>query len=156
MTIDVGDDFPDFSLETNGGGRLSKSELEGTVYVVFLYPKDDTSGCTKEAIGFTEAKADFDSLGVQILGCSKDPVASHDKFIDKHNLGMTLLSDPDGKLIEAVGSWVEKSMYGRKYMGIDRSTFLVDGQGRVAAVWRKVKVTNHVKAVLKAAKELTA
>ncbi len=154
MTISEGDAMPEFSLPTDGGGEIGSQALLGSAYVLFLYPKDDTSGCTKEAIGFTEKKAEFESKGVTIVGLSKDSAAKHDKFIAKHNLGITLASDEEGKLVEALGSWVEKSMYGKKYMGIDRSTFLVGKDGRVAKIWRKVKVPGHVDAVLEAVGEI--
>ena len=149
--LSEGDAMPSFKLPTDGGGEVSGSSLKGHPYVLYLYPKDDTSGCTKEAIGFTQSLDAFTKLNVAIVGLSKDSVAKHDKFKAKHDLGVTLASDESGELIEALGSWVEKSMYGRKYMGIDRSTFLVDADGKIAKVWRKVKVPGHVDDVLKAA-----
>lgn len=152
----AGDTMPSFELPTDGGGTISSDALQGKPYVLYLYPKDDTSGCTKEALGFTERKADFAAAGVTVIGLSKDDVASHDKFKRKHNLDLTLASDTEGGLVEALGAWVEKSMYGKTYMGIDRSTFLVDGRGRIAQVWRKVKVPGHVDEVLAAAKALAA
>lgn len=152
--IDQGATMPEFNLPRDGGGMISSAELKGKAYVLFLYPKDDTSGCTKEAIGFTEKLAEFEAAGVTVVGLSKDSVKSHDKFIAKHELGVILASDEEGTLVEALGSWVEKSMYGKKYMGIDRSTFLVDANGSIANVWRKVKVPGHVDAVLKAAQAL--
>jgi len=153
--LDVGDPIPAFDLPTDGGGRVSNTALEGKPFVLYLYPKDDTSGCTKEAIGFTEKLPEFEKLGVEVFGLSKDDVVSHDKFKAKHDLGIRLASDEAGGLIEALGAWVEKNMYGRSYMGIDRSTFLVDGDGRIARAWRKVKVPGHVDEVLNAARELT-
>jgi peroxiredoxin Q/BCP len=150
-----GDAMPAFTLPTDGGGTVSGDGLKGKAYVLYLYPKDDTSGCTKEAQGFTEHKAAFSQAGVEVIGLSKDDVASHDKFKKKYDLDLVLASDEDGKLIEALGAWVEKSMYGKKYMGIDRSTFLVGPDGTIARVWRKVKVPGHVEEVLAAATTLT-
>ena len=152
--LDRGDAMPEFDLPTDGGGFVSTEKLKGKPYVLYLYPKDDTSGCTKEAQGFTARKGDFAAAGVEIIGLSKDDVASHDKFKQKYDLDLTLASDTEGKLVEALGAWVEKSMYGKKYMGIDRSTFLVDGEGRIVRVWRKVKVPGHVEEVLDAATAL--
>jgi len=146
-----GDVMPAFDLPTDGGGSVSSSSLQGKPYVLYLYPKDDTSGCTKEAIDFTEHKAAFAAAGVPVIGLSKDDVASHDKFKKKHNLDLVLAADTEGKLVEALGAWVEKSMYGKKYMGIDRSTFLVGADGRIVKAWRKVKVPGHVEEVLSAA-----
>lgn len=151
---EIGAPAPDFSLPANGGQTVSLADLRGKTVVLYLYPKDDTSGCTKEAIGFTEKMADFEAAGAVVLGLSKDSVAKHDKFIAKHELGVTLLSDEEGSVVEAYGSWVEKSMYGKKYMGIDRSTFLIDGDGVLRHEWRKVKVPGHVDAVLDAVKGL--
>ena len=153
-TLSEGDPAPDFTLPAGGGGTVSLGKLKGRKVVLYFYPKDDTSGCTKEAIGFTEAKAAFDKAGAVVVGCSKDSVAAHDKFAAKHGLDLTLASDTEGKVCEAYGAWVEKSLYGRKYMGIDRSTFLIDGKGRIARIWRKVKVPGHVEAVLAAATAL--
>jgi peroxiredoxin Q/BCP len=152
MSVDVGDKAPDFTLPTDGGGELSLSLLKGRKVVLYFYPKDDTSGCTKEAIAFRDALADFEAAGTSVIGVSKDSAAKHDKFKAKYDLNFPLVSDEDGKLCEAYGVWVEKSMYGRKYMGIERSTFLIDGDGRVARVWRKVKIQGHVEEVLEAAK----
>ena len=147
MTIDVGDKAPDFSMPTAGGGTISLSHLNGRKAIVFFYPKADTPGCTKECIAFTEQLPDFSELGVEVIGVSKDKVAKLEKFRDKHDLKITLASDEEGGVVEGFGSWVEKSMYGKKYMGIDRSTFLIDESGVVQAVWRKVKVPGHVDAV---------
>jgi thioredoxin-dependent peroxiredoxin len=152
--LDKGDAMPAFDLPADGGGSVTSEGLKGKPYVLYLYPKDDTSGCTKEAQGFTEHKAAFAAAGVEIIGLSKDDVASHDKFKKKYDLDLTLASDTEGKLVEALGAWVEKSMYGKKYMGIDRSTFLVDANGQIARVWRKVKVPGHVEEVLEAATAL--
>jgi len=149
-----GDRAPAFKLATDGGGEISSAALKGKPYVLYFYPKDDTSGCTKEAIAFTEIKRKFDALGVAVVGVSKDSAASHDKFKAKHKLKIILGSDPETKMAEAYGVWIEKSMYGRKYMGMDRATFLVDDKGVIRQVWRKVKVPGHAEEVLTAAKSL--
>lgn len=152
--VDEGDKAPGFSLATDGGGSVSLREFAGKPLVLYFYPKDDTSGCTREAIDFSAAGARFKKLGVSVVGVSKDSVTAHDKFKTKHKINFTLASDPDGNVIESYGSWIEKSMYGRKYMGIDRSTFLIDGKGKVARIWRKVRVPGHVEEVLEAVKSL--
>jgi peroxiredoxin Q/BCP len=152
MSVEVGHPAPDFTLPKAGGGEVSLSGLKGKTVVVYFYPKADTSGCTKEACGFNEALPDFSGLDAEIVGISKDPVKKLDKFAEKHGLTFTLASDEGGDTVERYGSWVEKSMYGKTYMGIDRSTFLIDPDGTVKGVWRKVKVPGHVDAVLKAAK----
>ena len=152
--LSEGDKAPLFDLPANGGDRVSLAGLKGQKVVLYFYPKDDTPGCTKEAIAFSEDKAGFDKIGVQIVGVSKDTVAKHEKFIVKYNLGLTLASDEEGKTIEDYGSWVEKNMYGRTYMGIERSTFLIDGSGVICKIWRKVKVKEHAKEVLEAARAL--
>lgn len=149
----IGDPAPGFSLPKDGGGEVALSNLKGQMVVLYFYPKDDTSGCTKEAIAFTESLPAFEEAGAVILGVSKDTVAKHDKFKAKHDLGVTLLSDEDGAVCEAYGVWVEKSMYGRKYMGIERATYLIDGDGQLKQIWRKVKVPGHADAVLKAVQE---
>jgi peroxiredoxin Q/BCP len=154
MTLEEGDRAPAFDLPADAGGRITSTALEGRSYVLYFYPKDDTSGCTKEAIGFTQHYARFKKLGVEVVGVSKDSIASHDRFKQKYGLGFPLASDEEGSLIEAFGSWVEKSMYGRKYMGIDRSTFLVGTDGRIVKAWRGVKVPGHVESVLEAAEAL--
>ncbi len=154
--LSEGDKAPAFDLPRDGGGRIASKDLEGKPFVIYLYPKDDTSGCTTEAIAFTEAYDEFKALGVEIVGLSKDDVASHDKFVKKHSLGIPLAADVDGGLVEGLGAWVQKSMYGKKYMGIDRSTFLIAADGTIAKVWRKVKVPGHVDEVLAAAKQLAA
>jgi thioredoxin-dependent peroxiredoxin len=152
--LSPGDRAPAFRLKTDGGGEVSTAKLKGKPYVVYFYPKDDTSGCTKEAISFSDEKEKFDSLGVQIIGISRDSTDSHKKFRDKHDLNIVLASDPELKAAEAYGVWVEKSMYGRRFMGMERATFLVDGKGLIRQVWRKVKIPGHIAAVLKAAKKL--
>lgn len=150
MALKVGDTAPDFDLATDGGGRVRLSELKGKPVVVYFYPKDDTSGCTKEAQEFTALLPEFEKRGAVVIGISPDGVKAHEKFRAKYELGVTLASDEDKSVLEAWGVWVEKSMYGRKYMGVERTTVLVDAAGKVAAVWPKVKVTGHAAAVLKA------
>jgi len=145
---------PAFSMPTDGGGKVALKDLTGQIVVLYFYPKDDTSGCTREAIEFTEALAKFKRQGAVVIGVSKDTVAKHDKFKEKHKLKVILGSDEDGKVVEKYGVWIEKSMYGRKYMGIDRSTYLIDGTGKIARIWRKVKVGGHVDEVLSAVKDL--
>jgi peroxiredoxin Q/BCP len=152
--LNVGDKAPSFSLATDGGGRISLKDLSGKPIVLYFYPKDDTSGCTREAVAFTGLLAKFNRLGVKVIGVSKDSIESHDKFKAKHDLGVVLGSDPDGKVVESYGCWVEKSLYGRKYMGIDRSTFLIDPKGKISRIWRKVKVPGHAEDVLDAAKAM--
>lgn len=154
MELKVGDKAPTFALATDNEGKVSLASLKGAPFVLYFYPKDDTSGCTAEAIGFTEAQKKFASLGVKVIGVSKDSVGSHEKFRAKHKLKLTLGSDPETTVANAYGVWVEKSMYGRKYMGMDRATFLVDGKGKIQSIWRKVKVPGHVDEVLAAAKAL--
>lgn len=144
---------PEFDLET-ADGRVRSADLRGRTVVLYFYPKDDTSGCTKEAQDFTALAGEFEAAGATVIGVSKDSVASHRKFAGKYDLTVTLASDPEGEVVERFGSWVEKSMYGRKYMGIDRSTFLIDGEGVVRRVWRKVKITGHAAEVLKAVRAL--
>ena len=147
---------PDFALPRDGGGEVKLSDFAGRKVVIYFYPKDDTSGCTKEAIAFTEAAADFDAAGAVVIGVSKDPVKSHDKFRDKHGLKVILASDEGSDVCERYGVWAQKSMYGKTYMGIERSTFLIDGKGRIAKAWRKVKVPGHAEEVLAAARALGA
>ena len=153
-TIEEGDKAPSFSLQTDGGGKVTLKDFAGHPLVLYFYPKDDTSGCTREAIDFSAAAARFKKLGIAVVGVSKDSIASHDKFKQKHKLAVTLASDPEGTTIESYGSWVQKTLYGRKYMGIDRSTFLINGKGKIAKIWRKVRVPGHVEAVLEAARSL--
>ena len=152
--LEPGDMAPDVTLTTPEGGALRLSQLRGRPLVLYFYPKDDTSGCTREAKDFSALKAAFDMQDVDILGVSKDPPAKHVKFAGKHNLTVSLASDEDGSVCEAFGTWIEKSLYGRKYMGIDRATFLIDKEGRIARIWRKVKVPGHAEQVLAAAEEL--
>lgn len=154
MDLKPGDKAPNFRLATDGGGDISLPKLKGRPFVLYFYPKDDTAGCTKEAAGFSENIKKFDKLGVNLVGVSKDSVASHDRFKTKYGLKLTLASDPDVATAKAYGVWVEKSLYGRKYMGMERATFLIDGKGVVREIWRKVKVAGHVEAVLAAAKAL--
>ena len=156
MSVEVGDRAPDFSLPADGGGKVSLKDLRGKTVVLYFYPRDDTPGCTAEACAFRDSLPDFSKVKAQVAGISRDSVASHDKFKKKFKLPFPLVSDEDGKVTEAYGAWVEKSMYGKKYMGIDRSTFLVDGEGRIAKSWRSVKVPGHVEEVLGAAKALVA
>lgn len=156
MSLTEGAAAPDFDLPTNGGGRFSLSAQSGKPVVLYFYPKDLTSGCTKEAEAFRDHHADFQALGAVIVGASKDPVKKHDQFVEKHGLPFPLVSDEDGSLCEAYGVWKEKSMYGRKYMGIERSTFLIAADGTVARIWRKVKVAGHAEEVLAAVKALSA
>jgi peroxiredoxin Q/BCP len=152
MSLKVGDAAPDFTMPCDGGGQISLKSLRGKKVVLYFYPKDDTSGCTMEACGFRDQLPDFSAADATVIGVSKDSVASHDKFKKKYALPFILASDESGEICEAYGTWVEKSMYGRKYMGIDRATFLIDPQGIVRGIWRKVKVPGHVEEVLKAAK----
>ncbi|MDF1750615.1 MAG: thioredoxin-dependent thiol peroxidase [Alphaproteobacteria bacterium] len=154
MSLEEGDIAPDFTLPTDGGSSVSLSALKGKPVVLYFYPKDDTPGCTKEACGFRDAQADFSGIGATVIGVSKDSVAKHDKFKAKYELNFPLAADEEGTVCEAYGTWVEKSMYGRKYMGIDRATFLIDADGKVAKIWRKVKVPGHVEAVQAALKDL--
>lgn len=152
--LNPGDKAPDFTLPTDGGGKVTLKSLKGKNIVLYFYPKDDTSGCTKEAIDFNGLKAKFAKADTEIIGVSPDSPTSHDKFKTKHKLGFTLGSDESKEMLEAYGVWVEKSMYGRKYMGVERTTFLIDGKGKIREIWRKVKVPGHAEAVLEAAKAL--
>lgn len=150
-----GDIAPDFELPDSDGAIVSLSALKGQPVVVYFYPKDNTPGCTTEALDFTALQDEFAASGTVVLGISPDTAASHCRFRDKHGLTVRLLSDTDKTAAHAFGVWVEKSMYGRQYMGIDRSTFLIDAEGRIARVWRKVRVKNHAAEVLAAAQQLT-
>jgi peroxiredoxin Q/BCP len=152
--MDIGEAAPAFDLPTDGGTNVSLAGLKGRKVVLYFYPKDDTPGCTTEAIAFTGLKDAFAAADTTVVGVSKDSVAAHAKFRKKHGLGIDLAADPEGTVVEAYGAWVEKSMYGKKYMGIDRATFLIGRDGKLAAVWRKVKVPGHAEAVLKAAQDL--
>ena len=154
MTLKTGAKAPDFTLPRDGGGTLSLSEFKGRKLVVYFYPKADTEGCTKEAIAFSGLKAKFARAATDIVGVSADPVRALDRFRDKHRLGIGLASDETKKMLEAYGVWGEKSMYGRKYMGIFRTTFLIGPDGRIAKVWENVKVAGHAEDVLAAAKAL--
>ena len=153
---EAGHKAPDFELVSDRGEKIRLSKLKGKPVVVYFYPKDDTPGCTKEAQAFTSLVRDFAGAGVRVIGISPDSVESHAKFRTKYDLAIDLAADPERKAIEAYGVWIEKSMYGRKYMGIDRSTFLVDAKGKIAHVWRKVKVPGHAEEVLAAAKALAS
>jgi len=153
--LEPGDRAPAFRLETDAG-TVSSAKLKGKPFVLYFYPKDDTSGCTKEAIAFSENRKKFDAIGATVIGVSKDSVSSHKKFRDKHKLAIVLASDPEVETAQAWGTWVEKSMYGRRYMGMERATFLVDEKGIVRHVWRKVKVLGHAAAVLEALRGITA
>jgi peroxiredoxin Q/BCP len=146
--LSEGDAAPEFELESDGGGIIRLGDLKGKQVVIYFYPKDDTSGCTKEAIAFTEHSSEFSKLGVHIIGISPDTAASHDKFKAKYNLGVQLAADTEKVAVQAYGVWVSKSMYGRKYMGVERPTFLVDANGKIIRIWRKVKVPGHVEEVL--------
>ncbi len=150
----VGDRVPDFALPSDDGAEVSLSSLRGSKVVLYFYPKDDTPGCTREACGFRDAFPDFSEIDAKIVGVSKDSVARHRKFKAKNDLPFALLSDEGGEVCEAFGAWTEKSMYGRKFMGIERSTFLIDETGTLRAEWRKVRVPGHVEKVIAAAREL--
>ena len=152
--LNEGDKAPDVALTGSEGEEVRLGDFKGQKLVVYFYPKDDTSGCTREAQDFTALAEEFEAVGTWVIGVSKDSPKSHAKFRDKYELKVRLLTDADGSVCDAFGTWVEKSMYGRKYMGIDRATFLIDRDGVVKGVWRKVKVPGHAEAVLKAAREL--
>jgi peroxiredoxin Q/BCP len=154
MTVEAGQEAPEFDLPTAGGGRTRLADFKGRPLVLYFYPKDDTPGCTREAQCFAAVYPEFCAAGVAVIGISKDSAASHDRFRAKYDLPFILASDEQGGVVEAYGSWVEKSMYGRKYKGIDRSTFLIDGNGKVRQIWRNVKVLGHVAEVLAAARAL--
>lgn len=151
---EINDAAPDFTLAVTGGGDVTLSALKGTPVVLFFYPRDDTPGCTKESIGFSESLADFTAAGAKVFGISRDTLAKHDKFTAKHGLTVPLLSDAEGHATESYGVWVEKNMYGKKSMGIERATYLIGADGKIAQVWRKVKVPGHVEAVLEAVRGL--
>jgi len=149
-----GEMAPDFTLPRDGGGEVSLSGLKGSKVVLYFYPRDDTPGCTTEAVEFTGLGEEFAAAGTQVVGVSKDTVAKHDKFVAKHDLGVVLASDAEADVCERYGVWVEKNMYGKVSMGIERATFLIDAEGRIAKVWRKVKAKGHAAEVLGAAKAL--
>lgn len=154
MVLAVGDPVPEFSLPTDGGGTFAATDLRGTRTILYFYPKDDTPGCTRQAHAFRDETEAFQAADVAIVGVSADPVASHDKFKAKHGLTFPLISDESKTLAEMFGVWVEKSMYGKKYMGMERASFLIDEAGVIRGIWRKVKVPGHADAVLAAAKAL--
>lgn len=154
MALREGDPAPDFNLPKDGGGSLALSDLKGRKVVLYAYPKDDTEGCTKEAIAFNALRAEFASAGAEIIGISPDPVRRHDRFKQKYGLAFPLVADESRVMLEAYGLWVEKSMYGRKYMGVERTTFLIDEHGRIARIWPKVKVAGHAEEVLAAVRAL--
>jgi peroxiredoxin Q/BCP len=145
---------PGFDLPASGGGTVSLAAMRGRIVVLYFYPKDDTSGCTREALDFTAEAAAFASAGAVVIGVSKDTIASHDRFAAKHGLGVALASDAESDVCERYGTWVEKSMYGRKYMGIERATFLIDRDGMLRRAWRKVKVPGHVAEVMAAVRDI--
>ncbi|MFH1804022.1 MAG: thioredoxin-dependent thiol peroxidase [Pseudomonadota bacterium] len=154
MTIEAGTPAPDFTLPTDGGGTVTLSALRGKPVVIYFYPKDMTPGCTTESCDFRDLQPDFSAIDAQIIGISRDSAASHDKFKAKHGLTFMLAADEDGTACESYGTWVEKSMYGKKYMGVERATFVIDAAGVVRNVWRKVKVKGHASEVLAAVKAL--
>lgn len=154
MTVAIGKKAPDFKLAATGDQTIQLSKLKGQPVVVYFYPKDDTPGCTAEACGFRDTLGELQKMDVAVIGISKDSVASHEKFAKKFDLNFPLASDADGKVCEAYETWIEKSMYGRKYMGIDRATFLIDADGKVAQIWRKVSVPGHIAEVAKAIHDL--
>lgn len=150
IDLNIGDQAPNFDLPANDGRRVSLSEHSGKTVVLYFYPKDNTEGCTLEAIDFTRLKGEFEAAGAAIIGISPDSARKHDNFCRKHGLGITLGSDEDLQAAQAYGVWVEKQMYGRKYMGIDRSTFLIGPDGKIRRIWRKVRVKGHAEEVLEA------
>ena len=149
---EINDTAPDFTLPRDGGGEVSLAELRGSKVVLFFYPKDDTPGCTKESIGFSADVEAFEAAGAKVFGISKDPVASHDKFVKKHGLAVPLLSDAEGSVCEDYGVWKEKKMYGKTFMGIERTTVLIGEDGTILRIWPKVKVDGHVADVLETVK----
>ena len=152
--VEAGAPAPDFELPTDGGGRVRLSDLRGRKVVLYFYPADDTEGCTIEALNFTALLPEFERVGATVLGVSPDSLKSHDRFMLKHKLALVLAADLDHAVIERYGLWVEKMMFGRKYMGVERATFLISETGSIAQVWRKVRVKGHAEAVLAAAKQL--
>jgi peroxiredoxin Q/BCP len=154
MAAEEGKKAPEFSLESSAGGKTALKDLRGQWVVLYFYPKDNTSGCTKEACDFRDRTKELKKLGAAVIGVSPDSLRSHKKFIENYKLNFPLLSDESKKTLQDYGVWVEKSMYGRKYMGVERSTFLIDPEGKIAKAWRKVSVTGHGEEVAKALKEL--
>ncbi|MGC4390141.1 thioredoxin-dependent thiol peroxidase [Agrobacterium sp. M50-1] len=152
--LTIGGTAPDFTLPRSGEGTVTLSKLQGKAVILYFYPKDDTSGCTAEAIDFSALGGEFEAANAVVIGISPDSVKSHDKFAAKHALSVMLVSDEEKKVVEAYGVWKEKSMYGKKYMGVERTTFLVAPDGKIAEVWNKVKVAGHAQAVLEAVKKL--
>jgi len=152
--IKIGKPAPNFTLPRDGGGTVTLADLRSKIVVLYFYPKDDTPGCTTEALDFTARAGDFEAAGAVVFGVSRDSVAKHERFRDKHGLGVTLLSDEDGHVCQAYGVWVEKTNYGRKYMGIERTTVLIDRAGVVSKIWRKVRVKGHADEVLSAVRAL--
>jgi len=154
IELKVGDNAPLFSLPADGGEEVALGKLKGKAVVLYFYPKDDTSGCTAEAIDFSAHAKAFGDAGATVIGISKDSTASHEKFKTKHKLKVSLAADEDTKVAQAYGVWVEKSMYGRRYMGMERATFLIDGKGVIHNIWHKVKVSGHAQEVLDAVRKL--
>jgi thioredoxin-dependent peroxiredoxin len=154
MTLALGDLAPDFTLPASGGRTISRDALKGKPFVLYFYPRADTPGCTQEACAFEEALPQLGAIGVTVIGVSKDKMKPIEKFAEKYHLTFPLASDPETKVIDAYGAWVEKSMYGKKYMGIERSTVLIDAEGKVAKIWPKVKIAGHAAEVLQAVNEL--
>lgn len=155
-TLKPGDPAPPFDLPTAGGGRISLASLKGKRVVLYFYPKDDTPGCTRQALSFTEKAKAFAALRTTVVGVSRDSVTKHDKFAAKHGLELILASDEDGEVCNRYGVWVEKSLYGRTYMGVERATFLIDEKGRITRIWRKVRVPGHVEDVIEEVKSQIA
>ncbi|MCR9146992.1 MAG: peroxiredoxin [Rhodobacteraceae bacterium] len=149
-----GESAPDFTLPRDGGDTVTLSAQRPAPVVLFFYPRDDTSGCTKEALAFTQLAPEFAAAGAQVFGISKDTVAKHEKFRDKHALAVPLLSDAESGVCELYGVWTEKKMYGKSFMGIERTTVLIDGEGKIARIWPKVKVPGHAEDVLDAVRAL--
>lgn len=152
--LETGQPAPQFELPRDGGGILTLSDFTGKPVVLYFYPKDDTSGCTAEAIDFTQLKPEFEKAGATVIGVSPDSAKKHDKFKAKHNIGIALAADEELKTLQSYGVWAEKSMYGRKYMGVERTTFLIGSDGKIVRIWRKVKVPGHAQEVLSAVQAL--
>lgn len=152
--LNTGDMAPDFDLPRDGGGTIRLGALVGRPVVLYFYPKDDTAGCTAEAIAFSKLLPDFEKAGAAVIGLSPDSTAKHDKFKAKHGLGVDLAADEERRVIETYGLWVEKQMYGRRYMGVERATFLIGRDGRIARIWRRVRVKGHAEEVLEAVRAL--